>query len=146
MDKNGYLIQLSESDRTDFGRVDFAEQSEDQQVFSAIWALEGEVNNGGFASYFESWDGDTANFAPIALEKIDAPSAAAIVRKALAVASADPLPDDRDARQDLVSGLSEAQEATLEDLDTEFFAYPDNLTVCLFAFIADRPETFGPVQ
>lgn len=39
MDKNHFLINLSESKRTDFGRVDFAAQSEAQKVFSAIWSL-----------------------------------------------------------------------------------------------------------
>jgi hypothetical protein len=36
MDKNGFLIDLSESERTDFGRIDFAKQPEVQQVFSAL--------------------------------------------------------------------------------------------------------------
>jgi hypothetical protein len=40
MDKNAFLIGLSESDRTDFGRTDFGEHSEEQRVFSAIWELE----------------------------------------------------------------------------------------------------------
>jgi len=54
MNKNSFLIQLSESPRTDFGRVAFAEQSEPQKVFSSIWALESQVNNGGFLQYFGS--------------------------------------------------------------------------------------------
>jgi hypothetical protein len=37
MDKNQTLIMLSESDRTAFGKQDFAEQSIPQKVFSAIW-------------------------------------------------------------------------------------------------------------
>jgi hypothetical protein len=126
--------------RTDFGRVDFAEQSPDQRVFSAVWALEAEVNNGGFAQYFASWDGDTAGFAPDALERIGATSAAAIVRRALAAVSAEPLPDDHDAREALVNGLSDDQLRALEVLDEEFFAYPDDLTGCLFAFVSAHPE------
>jgi hypothetical protein len=47
MDKNKFLIDLSESDQTDFGRVDFASQSDPQRTFSAIWELESQVNNGG---------------------------------------------------------------------------------------------------
>ena len=43
MDANRVLIALSESDRTDFGRVAFAEQSDAQKVFSAIWELESQV-------------------------------------------------------------------------------------------------------
>jgi hypothetical protein len=36
MDKNGALIDLSESDRTKFGKADFATQSIPQKVFSSI--------------------------------------------------------------------------------------------------------------
>ena len=52
MDKNHYLIELSESPRTDYGKRDFAAQRREQQVFSAIWELESLVNNGGFQGYF----------------------------------------------------------------------------------------------
>jgi hypothetical protein len=49
MDKNQILIDLSDSDRTsdrtEFGKEDFATQSLPQKVFSSIWALEGEVNS-----------------------------------------------------------------------------------------------------
>jgi len=47
MDKNGFLIGLSGSDKTSFGRIAFSDQSTPQKVFSAIWDVEGEVNNGG---------------------------------------------------------------------------------------------------
>jgi hypothetical protein len=49
MDKNGILIALSESDKTKFGKEDFSAQSVPQKVFSSIWAVESEVNNGGFS-------------------------------------------------------------------------------------------------
>jgi hypothetical protein len=90
MNKNKLLIDLSESDRTDFGRVDFNDQSESQRVFSAIWASEGQVNNGGFLQYFQSWDGEKANFAPAALRAIQANACADIVGRALRVVSAEP--------------------------------------------------------
>jgi hypothetical protein len=38
MDKNAFLIELSESDRTDFGRVNFSDQSEDQKVLTTAWS------------------------------------------------------------------------------------------------------------
>jgi len=47
MDKNKILIELSESNRTEFGKEDFDKQSLPQKVFSAIWSVEAEVNNGG---------------------------------------------------------------------------------------------------
>jgi hypothetical protein len=144
VDKNAYLIQLSESEQTDFGRTEFAAQPPDQQVFSAIWVLESGVNSDGFSGYFSSWDGDTTNFAPEALERIGAPNAAAIVRRALQAVSVTPLPSDHDQREALVLDLDDAKSDALEAFDSEFFAYPDNLTECLFAFVAARPETFGP--
>ncbi len=52
MTKNQILIRLSESKNTQFGKEDFSRQSLPQKVFSAIWAVESEVNNGGFSQYF----------------------------------------------------------------------------------------------
>jgi len=46
MNKTGILIDLSESDKTRFRKGDFDAQSIPQKVFSAIWAVESEVNNG----------------------------------------------------------------------------------------------------
>src|SRR4029077_6826293 len=49
MNKNEILTDLSESEMTRFGKGEFAQQSFPQKVFSAIWAVESEVNNGGFS-------------------------------------------------------------------------------------------------
>ena len=108
MNKNNYLIDLSESRHTDFGRVDIADQSDPQKVFSAIWALESQVNNGGFLQYFISSDGDTADFAPAALRSIGAQACASVVERALRAASLSPLPDSQDARKALADFLSDA--------------------------------------
>ena len=146
MDKNAFLIALSESKRTDFGRKAFSKQSADQQVFSAIWELESQVNNGGFAQYFQSADGHTANAAPSALRAIGAAKCADIVGRALAVVTADRLPDDQSAREQLIESLDESAQAALNALDREFFRYPDNLTDLLFEYVRLRPGTFGPVK
>lgn len=142
MDKNSYLIQLSESKATAFGKVDFPAQPEEQKVFSAIWALESQVNNGGFSQYFASWDGETANFAPSALRRIGAQACASIVERALAVVSSEPLPQNFEERAALVGSLDSE---VLEGLDSEFFAYPDNLTNLLFEFVRNHPHAFGPI-
>ena len=67
MNKNGILINLSESENTRFGKEDFALQSLPQKVFSAIWAVESEVNNGGFAQYFSNDSAESASFVEQAL-------------------------------------------------------------------------------
>lgn len=78
MKKNHILITLSESDKTAFGKQDFARQSLPQKVFSAIWALESEVNDGGFSQYFLNSTGESTPFALEALRTIGAPKTAAI--------------------------------------------------------------------
>ena len=145
MDKNAFLINFSESNRCDFGRVEFANQPDDQRIFSAIWALESAVNNGGFSLYFVSSAGGTANFASTALRRIGADTCAAIVDAALAVVSSKPLPVAQDARKLLVAQLSVTGREQLENLDVLFFSYPDNLTDLLFAFVLSRPTSFGPI-
>lgn len=144
MDKNAYLIQLSESEGTDFGRVKFVNQSEPQKVFSAIWALESEVNSGGFLHYFTSWEFDTANFALVALHTIGAQTCASIVERALQTLSDSPLPSSREDCEQLVASLSEEDKKKFETLDSEFFSYPDNLTELLFEYVASNPAAFGP--
>lgn len=73
--KDGVLIRLSESGQTAFGRSeDFNQQALPQKVFYyAIWALESEVNNGGFSQYFCNNSGESAGFVVEALETIGAP-------------------------------------------------------------------------
>jgi hypothetical protein len=48
VNKNEILINLSGSATTKIGKEEFEQQSLPQKVFSAIWEVESEVNNGGF--------------------------------------------------------------------------------------------------
>lgn len=145
MDKNAFLIDLCESDRTDYGRVPFSAQSEPQRVFSAVWDLESGVNNGGFEGYLLSSSGDTAVFAPWALREIGANACARIVERALRVASPEPLPEDQAERQKVLQDRGDELERLFEEEDDAFFVYPDDLTELLFAFVARHPEAFGTV-
>jgi len=145
VDKNAYLIELSEGDQTSFGRIDFREQSEEQQMFSAIWELESQVNNGGFAQYFGSADGHTANFAVAALKRIGASRCADIVARALRTATSGVLPDEQTARVQIINDLNQQAQEALESLDQEFFSYPDNLTELLFEFVRSKPQSFGAI-
>jgi len=143
MDRNGFLIELSESPRTDFGRVDFHLQSDAQKVFTAIWELESQVNNGGFDQYLRYTDSDVIAYAPIALAAIGAHACEAIVAEALGLIA--PLPETRAGREESLDRLGEAELRRLEQLDGDFCTYPDDLTELLYAFVAARPATFGSV-
>jgi len=141
MDKNKLLIDLSESANTDFGRIDFPAQSDAQRVFSAIWELEGQVNNGGFDQYFRNCETDIILHAPTALKSIGATTCSTIVETAISLLS--PFPPDRDAREDALDDAGDDLDDQLNTLDSQFFAYPDDITDLLFAFVANHAGEFG---
>jgi len=143
MDKNGILIALSESDKTKFGKEDFSAQSVPQKVFSSIWAVESDVNNGGFSQYFLNDSSETAGFVAEALDTIGAPKTAEICRRAIAIAFPDGLPMDPEEISSAASDFSDEIEDKLGTLDNEFFQYPHNLTQLLFAYVSKHPEEFG---
>jgi hypothetical protein len=146
MDKNKYLINLSESEAVEFGKIEFKSQGKVQKVFSAIWALESQVNNGGFFQYFSSWDGDTANFAPIALRYIGANTCATIVEEALSLVSHLSLPSDHEERNKLLDDLSEENLNKLNQIDSKFFSYPDKLTELLYEYVCSNPTAFMAIK
>jgi hypothetical protein len=68
------------------GKNTFIEQSGPQKVFSPIWALEAEVNNGRFSQYFFNDCRETAGFAVEALKSVGARQAAELCRQAKDIA------------------------------------------------------------
>jgi Domain of unknown function (DUF4375) len=143
MDKNNILIDLSESKKTKFGKEDFALQSLPQRVFSAIWSVESEVNNGGFSQYFANSSAETASFVVEALETIGATKAASICSRAIATAFPAGLPEEPDNISTAAADFAVEILDKLDSLDREFFTYPDNLTDLLFSFVSQHPEEFG---
>jgi Domain of unknown function (DUF4375) len=145
MTKNEILIGLSESERTKVGKEDFARQSVPQKVFSTVWAVESEVNNGGFSQYFLNSSAETAGFLVDALETIGAPKTADICRRAIDCAFPGRLPPTAEDISSQAAEFSEDTLAQLDTLDTEFFAYPHDLTELLYAYVSRHPEEFGTV-
>jgi hypothetical protein len=143
MTKNGILVALSMSDKTSFGRDEFETQSIPQKVFSSIWAVEAEVNNGGFSQYFLNSSSETAGFVAEALERIGAMRTADICRRAVAIAFPLGIPADSDAINTAATHFSEEIEEKLNALNLEFFQYPQDLTALLFSYVSKYPEEFG---
>jgi hypothetical protein len=143
MNKNSILISLSESEKTRLGKEDFALQSLPQKVFSAIWEVESEVNNGGFSQYFLGNSAESASFVVQALETVGAPKTADICKRAIASAFPAGLPERPETIRSVAADFSDEILETLESLDQEFFAYPHSLTDLLFAYVSEHPEEFG---
>lgn len=143
--KNQILISLSNSDRTKFGRETFVRQSVSQKVFSAVWALEAEVNNGGFSQYFVNSSAETTTFVVEALTKIGAEDTADICKRAISVAFPSGVPDSEEAIRSAAVDFSDEVLDRLEGFDQEFFAYPNDLTDLLFVYVSRNPEEFGEI-
>ena len=141
--KNHILIGLSESPRTKFGKEDFASQSMPQKVFSALWEVESEVNNGGFSQYFSNSSAESAHFVVEALNAIGAPQTADTCRRAIMVAFPAGLPESEEEIRSAAADFPDAVLESLEPLDQEFFSYPHNLTDLLFSYVSQHPEEFG---
>jgi hypothetical protein len=145
MNKNSVLSSLSESEKTKFGKEDFARQSLPQKVFSAIWAVESEVNNGGFSQYFFNSSGESASFVVEALQTVGAPETAGISKRAIVAAFPSGLPQSAEEIRSAAADFPDDVVEKLESLDQEFFSYPHDLTDLLFAYGSEHPQEFGPL-
>jgi len=146
VDKNSILIDLSGSEKVQFGKKDFELQSVPQRVFSSVWAVEQEVNNGGFSQYFLNLSGaETAAFVAEALDTIGAPRTADICRRAISLAFPSGLPSGPEAISAAAADFSEEVDDGLNSLESEFFAYPHDLTDLLFAYVSKHLDEFGPL-
>ncbi len=140
--KNTWLVDFSE--KIHAWRYEFDELSQPEKVFRAVWKVEAEVNNGGFNQFYANSSGDTARFTDEALEAIGAPIMADIVRRSRAVFQNGDVPTNWEQRQEVVLEFSAEQEALLTDLDGEFYAYPEDLTELLYAYVqANLPAIRG---
>ena len=63
--------------------VGFDKLHDDQQHLVCVWAVCGEVDNGGIEQFFFNSSGDWSAHTPTALEVLDAPELAAIIRSAM---------------------------------------------------------------
>jgi len=139
MNKNQIPSELWESQRTQWANEEFAIQSIPQKMFSAVWSIESEVNNGGFAQYFPNSSSETAAFVAEALDTIGAPKASNICRRAIAAAFPRGLPGDSETISTMATEFPEEVLETLESLDQGFFEYPHDLTELLFKYASQHP-------
>ncbi len=118
--------------------VPFDSLSEPEKVLVSLWAIEAEVNNGGFHQFFFNSSGGCAFFAPTALRILGAPQMAHLAERANSVFGPAGPPRDWDARQEALLALGEAEQALLEELDLAFQAYPEDLALLGEAYAAEH--------
>jgi hypothetical protein len=125
--------------------MSYSEQNKTQKVFTAVWELEAEVNNGGFEQYFFNTSGDGAQEVEQALRTIGAQRMADIVKQAVSLFPLGPPPVDLDERRGRLESVDAKVTEKWDTLDQAFFKYPDSLTDLLYGFVKEHPEEFGSV-
>jgi hypothetical protein len=145
MDKETILYELYKSGKIKTGKEDFVKQSIPQKVFSSIWALEIEVNNGGFKQYFSNPSAETAGFIVQALEIVGALEAADLCKRAIACAFPLGMPADPKKIGRMAESFPEQVEEQLFALDVEFGDCWREFDDFLFAYASAHPEEFGPL-
>jgi hypothetical protein len=109
-----------------------------EKTLAAIWALEGEVNNGGFDQFFFNSAGDLAFYAPVALRTIGADQMAVLAEEANSVFGPSGPPKEWAIRQAKVQQFSDEIRKRLERLDILFCKYPDDIRSLLEAYVAQN--------
>lgn len=121
-------------------RTEFEDLFEPEKVFMSVWILRNEVNNGGFAQYYENSYSENAEFAVTALRALGAHETAGILERANAIFPGARPPRDQTRRNEMLAENWQQVRTLLEDLDTEFFQDPDNLDTLFVHYILDNQE------
>jgi len=106
-----------------------------EKVLVAVSGLEADVNNGGFHQYYFNSSGDTANLAPKALRTIGAVHMASIVEAANSRFGPGGPPNSRLPRQ---NALFELSDDLWDDLNNQFYKYPDDISTLLERYFKSR--------
>lgn len=104
--------------------------------------LEAQVNNGGFDQYFFNSSGKYAHEALIALEEINAPKMASLLREAISIFPNSPIPKDTGDRRELMDGLPDSILNKWDKLDEQFYKYPDDLTMLVIKYVKENKKHF----
>ncbi|WP_444996089.1 DMP19 family protein [Aliikangiella sp. IMCC44359] len=114
-----------------------------QAIFTTWW-VEAEVNNGGYNQYFWNSTGEFAFEALYGFREIGAPKNALLMEQAIKIAIKE-IPKMKKYREKgTLEAFSETYKHTeLNDLDDEFFKYPEDLSKLRISYIRSNPELFS---
>ena len=142
-DTNNFVVAMTEhlDNKTQYGE-DMSALSEAERIFYITQTLEMEVNNGGFYQFFYNSSGDFSNELVGAFTAIGANATAAICQKAISAFGRD-IPVDRDEREEMLDELENDEiDEILEECDSAFCDYEDDLNQLNYNFVIKNKESF----
>src|SRR5260370_6308697 len=106
-------------------------------IHKLIEGLEDEVNNGGFDQFFYNSAGDHTEETIKALQTIGAYKVAEIVKRAAVMFPGGMPPTERFRRQDVLLSMSPEADV-FDELDGEFYGYPDDLSALIAKYRSEN--------
>ena len=142
-DTNDFVVAMTEflDHKTKYGE-DMSVLSKEERIFYITQILEMEVNNGGFSQFFYNSSGDFSNELVGAFTAIGANATAAICQKAISAFGRD-IPVDRNEREEMLDELgNDVIDEILEECDSAFCDYEDDLNQLNYNFAIKNKESF----
>lgn len=142
-DKSDFVIAMSEyiAKKAQYGE-NISALSEAERAFYITQILEMEVNNGGIIQFFDNFGGKFSNELVSAFTAIGAHKTAAICQKAINAFGRD-IPVDWEERREMLDELeSDEIIEILEECDSAFFAYEEDLNALNYDFVMNNKEQF----
>ena len=142
-DTNDFVVAMTEhlDKKTQYGD-NISVLSEAERIFYITQKLEMEVNNGGFSQFFYNSSGNFSNELVSAFTAIGAKATAAICQKATS-AFGRVIPVDRNERQEMLDEFeNEEIDEILEECDSAFYDYEDDLNELNYNFVMNNKESF----
>jgi len=142
-DTNDFVVAMTEhlDNKTRYGKK-MSVLSKAERIFYITQTLEMEVNNGGFSQFFYNSSGNFSNELVGAFTAIGANATAAICQKAIS-AFGRKIPVDTDKREEMLDELqSEEIDEILEECDSAFFDYEDDLNELNYNFVMKNKKFF----
>ena len=142
-DTSEFVVAMTEhlDNKTKYGE-DLSVLSDAERIFYITQTLEMEVNNGGFSQFFRNSGGDFSNEIVAAFTAIGANATAAVCQKAISAFGSE-IPVDRDERKTMLDEFeSEEIDTILEECDSAFCSYEDDLNALNHHFVMQNKKSF----
>ena len=124
-----------------YEKLGFENLTEQERTIFCTWQFVCEVNNGGFHQFFFNPSGEFAVETVDALDRVQMPFAASLLRNALA-AFPDPPKDHRTRAEKVVSLPTNVQDDLFNALTADFFDSPENAYARQADYVRKNREGF----
>jgi len=136
------LEDYEEKIATREAKLGFEKLSAPEQYVTAVWDLDGEVNNGGHTQYFSNPSGDEWRLASAGLEAMGCKKRAAILHDAMSKFGPNGPSEEQDARAGQLAKLINKNEKVFDADDDRYFQCDEIVGVYIANYVIKNAQSF----